>query len=218
MAAPAAKVGWPKRACVIPKTRGAQVTLESGRNPDCSRSNPFAGSNCLVRLFLQQDSRLHTSRHALVFCPVFGLMNFAQFENEEPPPALFPDLVWEGETFWDICTLSPHEGALIVVYEARGGFCGFVVQPDQKPKFLQDNGGVTERLESLAAEWERWSARLLEAFIASREFLSRPNVEIVSFNVSYRRRKRASAELREEPSYHRFRINTQVWDEYLRER
>lgn len=138
-------------------------------------------------------------------------MNFAQFENEEPPPALFPDLVWEGETFWDICTLSPHEGALIVVYEVRGGFCAFVVQPDQKAKFLQDNGGVTERLESLAAEWERWSARLLEAFIASREL---PNLEIVSFNVSYRRRKRASAELRKDPSYHRFTI----WDEYLRER
>lgn len=103
-------------------------------------------------------------------------------------PKAFPNLSHGGAIFDNITTVSQSDDMLVVVYGTHHGYCGFVVHPNEKERFLQENKEVAMNLDLLAAEWQEYPQTLRVIFSESKDFLSRPDVETVSFNVTYHRR------------------------------
>jgi hypothetical protein len=103
---------------------------------------------------------------------------------------------------------------LVVVYETNHGYCGFVVHPKEKERFLQENKGVSMNLDLLAAEWQEYPQRSRAIFSESKDFLSRPNLEIVSFNVTHHSRSDLDA-LTGGRTHALFNANRDAWERFV---
>jgi hypothetical protein len=134
-------------------------------------------------------------------------------------PTLFPNLVNKGGTIQNIVTVSQHEDALVVVYRTHKGYCGFVVTPAGKARFLEENSGVCGGIDRLKAEWRDFLVRRMQGILDAHALVTEPGARIVSFGVRYLRHGDDEEEgdpglIATDRAYAGFVSNKSLWENY----